>query len=147
MPTHAAPSNPPVGPASVATLPLLCGDGGDADKPLYWFSRFVLELHVSGWSDAEKIEWFELQLTPGCPAQKWFTDLSSSDMAMFIALHRAFRKKWLVQMSAALLHRQQKQQLQGLTLMDGDISKWQQTENGRDFMHNLWVKNVVKLTT
>ena len=66
---------------------------------------------------------------------------------MFIALRRAFKKKWLVQMSAALLHQQQKQQLQGLTLMDRDISKWQQMENGGDFMHNLWVKNVVKLAT
>ena len=147
MPTHAAPSNPPVKPASVATLPLLRGDGGDADKPLYWFSRFVLELHASGWSDAEKIERFELQLAPGCPAQKWFTDLSSSDTATFIALRRAFEKKWPVQMSAALPRRQQKQQLQGLTLMDGDIGKWQQTENGGDFMHNLWAKNVVKLAT
>ena len=31
--------------------------------------------------------------------------------------------------------------------MDRDISKWQQMENGGDFMHNLWVKNVVKLAT
>ena len=31
--------------------------------------------------------------------------------------------------------------------MDGDISKWQQTENGGDFMHNLWAKNIVKLAT
>ena len=83
-------------------LPLLHGNGGDADEPLYWFSHFVLELHASGWSDAEKIEQSELQLTPGCPAQKWFMDLSSLDTATFIALHKAFKKKWLVQMSTAL---------------------------------------------
>ena len=104
MPTHAAPSNLPVKPALVTMLPLLCGDRGDADEPLYWFSRFVLELHVSGWSDTEKIEWFKLQLAPGCPAQKWFIDLSSSDMATFTALCRAFEKKWPVQTSATLLH-------------------------------------------
>ena len=75
MPTHDAPVNSPAKPGSVVILLLLHGDGGDADEPLHWLSRFVLELYNSGWLDAEKIEWFELQLAPGCPAQKWFTDL------------------------------------------------------------------------
>ena len=145
MPTHDAPANSPAKPGSVVILPLLPGDGGDADELLHWLSHFVLELHNSGWLDAEKIERFELQLTPGRPAQKWFTDLSSSDTTMFATLRKAFKMRWPLKRRPPLTKQHQKQCLRDLVLPELAIGELREMNRSWDYVQNLWAEEVAQL--
>ena len=64
--------------ATAKMLPLFHGDYSDKDEPAHWFTQFQLALPDT-WSEAAKLQRFQMQLAPGGYADEWFNELSVSE--------------------------------------------------------------------
>ena len=64
--------------ATAKMLPLFHGDYSDKDEPAHWFTQFQLTL-PDMWSEAAKLQRFQMQLAPGGYADEWFDALSVSE--------------------------------------------------------------------
>ena len=82
---------PMMTPTTAKTLPLFHGDYSNSEEPAHWFAQFQLALPGT-WSEAAKVQRFQLQLVPGGYAEEWFDVLPASDQASLAAIRTAFLK-------------------------------------------------------
>ena len=66
-------------------VPLFYGDYRENEEPTTWFAQFQLSL-PDNYTDAKRLQRFEMQLAPGHIADQWFASLTPSNIASFAAL-------------------------------------------------------------
>lgn len=75
---------------AVVPQPSFYGDYEKEEEPTNWIRKYQLSLPPS-YSDAEKINRFELQCAAASPAEEWFASLPTPDKATWTAFLAAFK--------------------------------------------------------
>ena len=130
--------------ATVKMLPLFHGDYSDKDKPTHWFTQFQLALPDT-WSEAAKLQRFQMQLAPGGYVDEWFNALSVSERSSLASIRAAFLKQWPPTKQAKWTKVQQKERVRDQSLKEEDIGKWVQEGRVGDYGQNVWAERVMKL--
>ena len=131
-------------PTTAKTLPLFHGDYSNSEEPAHWFAQFQLALPDT-WSEAAKVQRFQLQLAPGGYAEEWFDALPASDQASLAAVRMAFLKQWPPMKQAKWSRLQQRERIRELGLKEEEVGKWVQEGRIGDYGQNVWVDRAMRL--
>ena len=125
-------------------VPLFHGDYRENEEPATWFAQFQLSL-PDGYTDAKRLQQFEMQLAPGHIVHQWFISLTSSDTSSFAALRLAFYQRWPPPRPPAYSRAQQKERVMAQVLKEEDIGVWTADGATGNYGHVVWAHKVMRL--
>jgi len=131
-------------PDIVKSVPLFYGDYGENENPSVWFAQFELSLPIS-WTDAQRIQWFGMQLTPGEIAEEWYHNLTSHHLSSFSNLKLEFFKCWPPPKRPKLTQAQQKECIMAQVLKEDEVGVWTQEGRMGNYTHVTWAVNTLRL--
>ncbi|KIM53753.1 hypothetical protein SCLCIDRAFT_31669 [Scleroderma citrinum Foug A] len=131
-------------PTTAKTLPHFHGDYSNSEEPAHWFAQFQLVL-PDMWSEAAKVQRFQLQLAPGGYTEEWFDALPASDQASLAAIRTAFLKRWPPTKWAKWSRLQQRERIRELGLKEEEVGKWVQEGCIGDYGQNIWADRAMRL--
>jgi hypothetical protein len=126
---------------TVKSVPLFYGDYGEGENPSAWFAQFELSLPIS-WTDAQRVQRFGMQLTPGEVAEEWYQGLNSSHLSSFHNLKSEFFKRWPPPKRPRLTRAQQKERIMAQVLKEEEVGVWTQEGRTGNYAHVTWAVNV-----
>jgi len=125
-------------------VPLFYGNYRENEEPTTWFAQFQLSL-PDNYTDAKRLQRFEMQLAPGHIADQWFASLTPSNIASFAALRLAFSQRWPPPRPPAYSRAQQKERVMAQVLKEEDIGVWMADGATGNYGHVVWAHKVMRL--
>jgi hypothetical protein len=122
---------------------LFYGDYGEKENPAAWFAQFKLSLPIS-WTDAQHVQHFGMQLTPGEVAEE-YQSLTSTHLSTFTNLKAEFFKHWPPPKWLKLTRAQQKECIMAQPLKEEEIGKWTQEGQTGNYTHVMWAISISRL--
>jgi hypothetical protein len=129
---------------TVKSVPLFYGNYGENENPVAWFAQFELSLPIS-WTDAQRVQRFTMQLTPGEAAAEWSQSLTSVQISSFADLKAEFFKRWPAPKRPKLTRAQQKERIMSQVLKEEEVGEWTQEGRTGNYAHVLWAINISQL--
>ncbi|KAG1868311.1 hypothetical protein DFJ58DRAFT_837953 [Suillus subalutaceus] len=115
------------------------GPSRNGEEPTNWIWKYDLSFLLS-YTDADKINRFELQCAAASPAEVWFATLGMAEKASWATFLAAFRTRWPQPPQVTLTVAQKKDQIHALTLKDEDIGVMIEEDRGREWGHIKWAR-------
>ncbi|KAG1798162.1 uncharacterized protein HD556DRAFT_1232622, partial [Suillus plorans] len=97
------------------------------------------------WTDAQRVQRFGMQLTPGEAAEEWYQSLTSKQLSSFADLKLVFFKCWPHPKCPKLTRAQQKERIMAQVLKEEEVGEWTQVGRTGNYAHVIWAINVSKL--
>ncbi|KAG2747238.1 hypothetical protein P692DRAFT_201916377 [Suillus brevipes Sb2] len=117
------------------------GDYEKGEEPTDWFCQYRLSLPVT-FTDAEKIDRFELQCTAGSMAEVWVQNLPTASKGSWAIFSREFAQRWPPPVHVTLTLAQQKDRIKSIVLAEEDIGRMIEKDRGREWGHVKWAKEI-----
>ncbi|KAJ6626751.1 hypothetical protein B0H10DRAFT_1941747 [Mycena sp. CBHHK59/15] len=115
------PEEPTTSNYEMAPIELFCGDAC-GDKPHYWLRKLQGSMAYDA-KEEEKLHRFQMGLTPGTVADKWWTVLDAKEKVLWSNVVKAFEKKWVVLVEAEESMEELKSRSKRTILNSADLGK------------------------
>ncbi|KAG6852276.1 hypothetical protein C0991_001364 [Blastosporella zonata] len=97
------------------------------------------------YTDANKIEYFELSLKDGGPAAEWFKNLEEEKRLTWSALVTEFDERWPARQALVKSQEEKQEELKDARIMEAELGKKVTMKGVEVWMHIVWADKVQQL--